>query len=413
MRTAIACILAALPALATPNIVMILSDDQGWGDYGFMGHPHLQTPHLDRLAAEGAVFTRGYVPGSLCRCSLATLITGLYPHQHGITSNDPPPGVERHQMLHLIQAAQTLPGLLAPRGYRSFQSGKWWEGNYRLGGFTEGMTCGAPECGGRHGDKGLAIGREGLGPIEQFLDAAPGQPFFLWYAPFLPHEPHDAPERLVARYRAEGRPEALARYWAMCTWFDETIGQLLAALEARGLRENTLIVYAADNGWIQNAEGKGFAPRSKRSPYDGGLRTPILLHWPGHVPVHRDDTTPVLSLDLAPTILNQCGVNVPAAMPGIDLLPLAHGQPTPRPRIFGEVFTHDAVDIARPERSLLYRWAIEGDWKLILPKDPAQNPELYRITQDPHEETDLAPAEPARVQALTAALDAWWAPAGD
>lgn len=112
-----------------PNVVLIISDDQAWGDFGFMGHAHIRTPHLDQLAEQSAVFARGYVPSSLCRPSLATMITGLYPHQHGITGNDPPRGVQRDRMLKHIAAVETLPKLLAERGYRSLQTGKWWEGN--------------------------------------------------------------------------------------------------------------------------------------------------------------------------------------------------------------------------------------------------------------------------------------------
>jgi uncharacterized sulfatase len=393
---------------APPNVVMIISDDQAWTDYGFMGHEAIRTPHLDRLAAEGALFTRGYVPGSLCRCSLATLVTGLYPHQHAITSNDPPPGTERHEMLRHIEAATTLPSLLSTRGYLSMQTGKWWEGHHRLGGFTHGMTHGDPARGGRHGDEGLKIGREGLQPIVDFLDEAGARPFFLWYAPFLPHTPHNPPERLLAKYQAPGRPEPVARYWAMCAWFDETVGDLLGLLEARGLWENTLVIYVTDNGWIQQPDGPGFAPRSKRSPYDGGLRTPIILHWPGKVAPRRDEATLVLSLDLIPTILRAAGLEPTPAMPGIDLLPLCRGGEPGRTRIFGEVFAHDAVDLERPDRSLEYRWCIDGDWKLILPHRPGEAPALYHLGEDPFEQQDRAASEAERVAALRAAIEAWW-----
>jgi len=404
-------VLATASALgAPPNVVMIISDDQAWTDYGFMGHEAIRTPHLDRLAAEGALFTRGYVPGSLCRCSLATLVTGLYPHEHGITSNDPPPGVERHEMLRFIEAATTLPALLGRQGYVSMQSGKWWEGNFRLGGFTHGMTCGEAHCGGRHGDAGLKIGREGMGPVFDFMEEAGEKPFFLWYAPFLPHEPHDPPARLLEKYTAEGRPEAVAKYWAMCEWFDETIGELLGGLEARGKRDNTLIVYVCDNGWIPAADGRGFDARSKRSPYDGGLRTPIIVHWPGKIAPRRDETTPILSLDLVPTILAACGVADAPALPGVDLLPLCRGEKEARERIFGEVFAHDAVDLARPERSLEFRWVIEGHWKLIVPQAPSAPIELYDLAADPFELHNRAADEGPRVAALRKALDGWWKP---
>ncbi|MEM9656908.1 MAG: sulfatase-like hydrolase/transferase, partial [Planctomycetota bacterium] len=137
---------------------MIISDDQGWTDYGFMGHPAIKTPSLDRLARESVLFRRGYVPTSLCRPSLLTLVTGHYAHAHGVTGNDPSPrhaerGSElyrhrRKQLIEKLDQFDTLPELLAERGYLSHQSGKWWEGNFSRGGFTHGMTRGFPEPGG-------------------------------------------------------------------------------------------------------------------------------------------------------------------------------------------------------------------------------------------------------------------------
>jgi len=220
-----------------PNIVLIISDDQKWTDFGFMGHPVIQTPHLDRLSEEGILYSRGYVPVSLCRPSLASIITGLYSHQHRITGNDPylPEGSggraeylrRNEQIISRIEHIETLPRLLAEKGYLSFQSGKWWEGHFSRGGFTHGMTHGDAARGGRHGDEGLEIGRSGLDPIFDFWDRAGDQPVFIWYAPFLPHTPHTPPERLLDKYRAENMPVEISRYYAMCEWFDETVGDLL------------------------------------------------------------------------------------------------------------------------------------------------------------------------------------------
>lgn len=136
-------------APARPNVVLIISDDQGYGDFGFMGSADVRTPHLDALASEGLVLPRGYVPTALCRASLATLVTGLYPHQHKLTGNDPPRGTDRARLLVHIAALETLPERLGAVGYRSLQTGKWWEGNCTCGGFTEGMTHGDPARGGR------------------------------------------------------------------------------------------------------------------------------------------------------------------------------------------------------------------------------------------------------------------------
>jgi uncharacterized sulfatase len=383
---------------------MIVSDDQAWTDFGFMGHPVVKTPHLDLLAAEGTAYPNAYVPTSLCRASLATILTGQYAHQHKICCNDPPDGVDRSGMLPFLKSAPALPRLLQAKGYRSFQTGKFWEGHYSNGGFTDGMTEK-----GRHGDQGLAIGRKTLKPITDFVERAGASPWFVWYAPMMPHEPHTPPERLLKKYAVEGRPLALAKYWAMVEWFDETCGELLGWLDAKGLRENTLVVFVVDNGWIQETGGVrrtrgNFAPKSKLSPYDGGLRTPILLRQPGRVKAERRADL-ASTIDLAPTILRAAGLPPDPRMTGLDLL--APG-PLRRDAVYGDLYVHTAVDVDRPSLNLTHRWVRKGDWKLILPKD-ASAPELYDVARDPHEERNLAAAEPARVRELSSLLDAWWA----
>jgi uncharacterized sulfatase len=422
----------AAAAADPPNIVMIISDDQAWNDYGFMGHSTIETPHLDQLARESVVFRRGYVPTALCRPSLMTLITGHYAHRHGVTGNDPSPKYadrgsqletqRRAQLISYIDRFETVPERLSERGYLSFQSGKWWEGNYRRGGFTDGMTRGFPQPGGRHGDDGLKIGRQGMEPLTSFIDRAhaAAKPFFLWYAPFLPHTPHNPPERLLEKYRQPGRPITIARYYAMCDWFDETCGTLIDHLEAKGLRENTLIVFVSDNGWIQNPEKNGYAPRSKQTPYEGGIRTPIMFSWPGVLPP-ADRPELCSSVDIVPTMLAAAEVPGPDSLPGLNLLPtLRSGAAIERKQIFGESFAHDIADIEDPEASLLFRWVIEGPWKLLLTYDGEVNryasthprtdrrPQLYHLIDDPAEETNLAGQHPEIVARLAEAIEGWY-----
>jgi arylsulfatase A-like enzyme len=392
---------------APPNVVIILSDDQAWSDYGFMGHPHIKTPHLDKLAAQSLVFTRGYTPTSLCRASLMTIITGQYPRQHLVTGNDPPKGTDRREMLKHVRRVATLPKLLGEKGYVSFQSGKWWEGNFAEGGFTAGMTHGDPARRGRHGDDGLKIGREGLQPIYDFLESNRGKPFFLWYAPMLPHQPHNPPERLLAKYRDKTDSEHVAKYWAMCEWWDETCGELLGHLDKQGLAENTLVVYVTDNGWIQDPAAAKFAARSKRSPYEGGIRTPIMVRWPGKLKPQRDEKTLVSTIDLAPTILAACGASPAQEMTGINLLDVATGKLEPRDAVFGEIYDHDVVDLDRPEPGLLFRWCIAGDWKLIESSD-GKTRELFNIARDPREERDAARDNASRVEGLAKRIAAEW-----
>lgn len=412
--------LSAAEAVAPPNVVLIISDDHLWSDYGFMGHPQLQTPHLDQLAKESLTFTRGYVPSSLCCPSLASIITGLQPHQHKVTSNDPPilhgmtqrefqesPAFEegRERMSRHLEEANTLPKLLAGRGYLSLQTGKWWQKSYSRGGFTHGMTKG-----GRHGDDGLEIGRKTMQPIYDFITEArqKEKPFFVWYAPLLPHDPHTPPVRLLEKYRGKTPSIHVAQYWAMVEWFDETCGELLGYLDKNGLRENTLVIYVTDNGWITNPETGRYAPKSKQSQYDGGLRTPLMLRWPGHVePRMAPDLAS--SLDIVPTVLKAAGLEPTPAMPGVNLLDSA--AVSARRTLQGACYTHNSMDLDVPAKSVRWRWIIEGDDKLIVP-DPKNQPddriELYDLKADPTEENNLATAKPDRVADLTKKLDAWW-----
>jgi arylsulfatase A-like enzyme len=250
-----------------PNIVLIISDDQGWGDFGFMGHPHIQMPHLDRLARESLVYRHGYVPSSLCCPSLAVVLTGKYPHQTKITGNEPPrpAGVKQpyrdagflaqvKELNSFIAQHARLPHELGKAGYVSFQTGKWWAGNFQTGGFTHGMSHGDQSRGGRHGDEGLEIGRKSLQPIYDFIKEAADKPFLVWYAPMLPHQPHNPPERLMQKYQPLTPSLQLAKYWAMCEWFDETCGELLGHLDQQGLAKNTIVVFMVDNGWIQDPD---------------------------------------------------------------------------------------------------------------------------------------------------------------
>jgi arylsulfatase A-like enzyme len=417
--------LSAAQPQRPPNILLILSDDQGWRDYSFMGHRHVRTPSIDRLATQSLTFSRGYVPCSLCCPSLASLITGRYPHQHCIVSNDPPlpPGLRgaaanadpdyraaRREMIGFIDKVPTLPRLLGQKGYVSFQTGKWWQGHFRHGGFTDGMSHGDPERGGRHGDEGLKIGRQTMQPIYDFVDQAQrdGKPFFVWYAPMMPHQPHNPPQRLLAKYKDKAPTLPLAKYWAMCEWFDETCGQLLDHLDRRGLTDQTLVVYLADNGWIQKPKEEDYAAKSKQSPYDGGLRTPLLIRWPGRVNPRRSDNL-AISLDIAPTLLAAAGLKPDKDMPGLNLLD--DEAVKARQAIFGECFTHNAVDIHDPASSLRYRWMIEGSWKLIVPAGRNQAtgaPELYDLARDPDEEHNRAAEQKATVERLKMRLDAWW-----
>jgi len=412
-------------AAAQPNILLIISDDQGWGDFGFMGHPQISTPNLDKLAAQSLTFHRGYTPVPLCRPSLACIATGLYPHQHGVTGNDPdlPDGANSmgsrgnpkyasyyHKVVDHFSEHPNLIRDLTARGYVSFQAGKWWEGDpVKSAGFSHAMTAGEGK-GDRHGGAGLEIGRKGLEPIYQFIARAGDKPWLAWYAPMLPHTPHTPPADLLQKHLKLAPSEAIARYWACVEWFDRTCGELIGHLEQSGQLSNTIILFTIDNGWIQHpAKASDFGDRSKLTPYEGGVRTPLMICWPGHVKPRSDKQHLASTVDLWPTLAALLKTPVPDGLPGINLTD--EGAVAARERIFGEQYTHNIADVDRPVRSLETRWMIDGWWKLIVPnnaKRPDAKPELYNLQNDPWEKVDLANTEAGRVPPLLKKLDAWW-----
>jgi uncharacterized sulfatase len=433
-------------------VVLILADDHAYRDFGFMGNDLVHTPHLDRLAAWSARYPNGYVPMSVCRPSLATLLTGLYPHQHGIHFNHPPPGLatmrrtmtaEEYRQTrattdYLIQNVPDLPGILAAHGYACLQTGKHWEGSYRTAGFTHGMTLGRPadrlgqitgtrqQANGQwvahgNGDAGLVIGRETMQPICDFVDAREGrQPFFVWYAPFLPHTPFDAPERFRRLYRDRAIPEHLLPYYAEIARFDATVGQLMDYLDRKQLLEDTLIIFASDNGFRpdprQDQRANG---RSKLSVFEDGLRTPVLIRWDGRAkPAEHPQL--VSTIDIVPTVLSAVGLSreVTSRMRGIDLMPSACGQrPLEDRPVFGAIYPNDARVLGAPSQHVRARWMREGDFKLIVP-GPAQDPvplSLFDLGHDPREETNLAavPEHADRLRRMRQQLDTWWPPGDD
>ena len=415
-----------------PNVILIISDDQGWTDYGFMGHDAIKTPHLDKLSRRSLVFRRGYVTSPLCRPSLASIATGLFPHQHGVTGNDVDGRNDRARLdVPVRQAFHRKPSLikaLVDAGYLAHQSGKWWEGSWRDGGFTHGMTHGDPKRGGRHGDEGLKIGRNGLAPVTKFIDHAAdvGKPFFVWYAPFLPHTPHNPPKRLLDKYQQAGRPLAVARYYAMCEWFDQTCGQLLDHVGRKGLTDNTIVVYICDNGWAAAAtnaddpnqkQWRGYALRSKGSPFEMGVRTPIMISWPRRVKAGESDDL-AQSIDLFPTLAKACGITPPPNLPGTNLLDKQTR--ATRRTIFGSMHSIHNMTVGDPDGALQYQWCIDDDFKLLIrrhgsdtthyknvhkwDRDPVR---LYNIADDPHERRNLADDQPAIVQRLRKAIRQW------
>jgi len=396
-----------LPNSSFPNIIFIIADDIGWNDYHFNGHPVLQTPHIDELARTGVVFNNAYATNSICRPSLASIITGLYPSQHGITANARainarrgaydfglPPYAKR------MNGLDTLPRQLSKLGYRSYQAGKWWEEGFANGGFDEGDK--KPEGLFRHVTRMNVIGRETLQPVFDFIDKNSidqnkQQPFFIWYAPQMPHTPHNPPEKFLAPYRGKASNEKIAKYWGMVTWFDDTIGQITAHLEARGLRDNTLIVYMADNGVsLEDIVENAGSADGKDSPHEMGIRTPVIFNWPSHWQAAQRDAL-VSNIDVFPTLMDLLQPSTAQAsttlqnLSGHSLLPsIVAGKQPQRTEVVGEGYLGQGKEVFDNPRK--FRWIrlqqLPAQWKLIAYDD--HHLELFNLTDDPDEKNNLS-----------------------
>jgi arylsulfatase A-like enzyme len=265
-------------------------------------------------------------------------------------------------------------------------------------------------------------------PVTDFIDLAivEEKPFLLWYAPFLPHTPHNPPQRLLEKYSKQGRAEDVAKYYAMCEWFDETCGTLLDYLDEKKLSDNTMVIYICDNGWAARSTNasdpnqklwKGFAQRSKGSPYENGIRTPIMVSWPDHMKPARIPNL-AHAIDLFPTIAAAAGMEAPVNLTGINLLD--DKALKDRRMVFGVCNSIYNMTPGNPNGTLQYLWCIEGDWKLLLRydgKDTTQyrnlhiwdtaSVRLYNLKNDPHEKKELSVSHPERVERLRRKIEAW------
>lgn len=440
-----------------PNVVLIIADDLGWPYLGFLGDENVMTPNMDIIGNGGAVFEIGHATSNFCRPTLQSLITGLYPVQYEnrmkaiaeetIAANGMPADAEtdrERQMFRqqietsAIEQFETLPRLLASKGYASHQSGKWWEQSFAHGGFTHGMTGGwqwsdAAALGDRWfftfmGGQGQRIGRETMEPVETFIEDHADQPFFLWYGPALPHTPLNAPDRFYKYFEdRSGLSESAKLYYANIAWFDWGVGRLLDSLRGQRLLDNTLVVYINDNGWEQPANVEyadnhiTFAnggPRGKGSFFETGFRTPIIFYWKGKIAPMRDTQKLASALDVMPTILDYAGVDGPGELPGHSLRPAIEGRELPRAREYfiGRLTQHRAGTNFRGEpddftddhmgaaRSGYYRRDL--DWHFVWLTDSNETA-LYDLANDPGQLVDVSPDHADLVKSFQTDIKAW------
>ncbi|HRJ50234.1 MAG TPA: arylsulfatase [Phycisphaerales bacterium] len=409
-----------------PNIIHIVADDLGWRDVGFNGSTDIRTPNLDRLAAEGARLDAMYVQ-PMCTPTRAALMTGRYPFRYGLQTSVIPSvssyGLDTTEVL--------LPQVLKGAGYTTAIIGKWHLGHAdkkywpRQRGFDYqyGAMIGELDYF-THDDHGVLdwfrnnepVREEGYTTTLLGQDAArfiasqdPAKPFYLYLAFNAPHTPYQAPQEYIDRFATIEDPTRRV-YAAMVSSLDDEIGRVVTALEKKGLREKTLIMFHSDNGGTRNAMFAGvMADVSKinlpcdNGPYregkgtlfEGGTRVAALANWPGRVaPGSRDGL--VHAVDLFKTFVDLAGASTEACKPldGMNVWPtIASGEASPRTEIVYNV---------EPFRGAVR----QGDWKLIWRTMLPSRVDLYDLSEDPSEITNLAEKHPEKVAAMQHRLEA-------
>ncbi len=397
-----------------PNVIFILCDDLGVNDLACYGRTDHRTPHLDRLAREGTRFTSAYCAQPICSPSRAAILTGRTPARLHLTTYLPGrPDSPAQKLLHpkielqVPLTEKTLPRHFKDAGYITAALGKWHVGGNGFGPAEHGfdVVFAPPANTTPSATEGSKSEFALTAAAERFIEENRTRPFVLYLAHNNPHIPYKATPEHAARHAGAFEPV----YAAVIETLDTVIGRLLAKLDALQLAENTLVIFTSDNGGLHVPEGP-HARVTHNAPYragkgylyEGGLRIPLLVRWPGRVPAGRVVPEPVINTDWLPTLIELAGLAAAPGLDGISLAPLLTGRgPAPRRPFFWH-FPHYNNQGGRPGGAMR-----DGDWKLVEFYDAPDAPELYQLSQDIAETKNLAAAHPDRVRTMRAALAQW------
>jgi arylsulfatase A-like enzyme len=410
---------------ARPNLLVILADDLGIGDVSaYRPGADVRTPHIDRLAAEGMRFTRMRANATVCSPTRAALLSGCYADRVGV------PGLIRTDPANswgfFDPRVPTLADHLRTAGYHTAIIGKWNLGltapgtpNDRGFDFFHGFLDDMMDSYTTHlrqGHNYMRRNREVINPVGHATDvftawardylherASNPAPFFLYLAYNAPHFPMEPPADWLEKVqqREPGIGDMRARSVALIEHFDAGVGQVLAALKETGLEQNTLVVFLSDNGGsLPHAQNNDPWRDGKQSHFDGGLRIPFAIRWPGHVPAGTSSDYGGLSFDVFATALEVAGLARPATIDAVSLVPVLRGAPMPAgPRELYFVRRDGGADYGGKS----YEALIRGDWKLMQnsPYEPLQ---LYNLKDDPQEQRNVLAANPKIARELQDAL---------
>ena len=404
---------AVAGAASRPTIVLILTDDLGVNDLACYGRREHHTPNLDRLASQAVRFTAAYCAQPICSPSRAAILTGKAPARLHLTTYLPGrPDCASQKLLHpairqqLPVEEKTLAEHLKAAGYATACIGKWHLGGQGFLPTDQGFDLYRP---------GKAVTRpsEGEGGkgeyaltawAEKFMEDNRTRPFFLYLAHDTPHIPFSARAHLVAKNATAFDPV----YAAVIETLDEAVGRLLARLDTLGLATNTIVVFTSDNGGLHVPEGphqtithnapfragKGFV-------YEGGLRIPLIVRWPGMIAAGTVENLPVINTDLLPTLLGLADVKLPEQFDGVSLAAVLTGRAQPPVRSLFWHFPHYTNQGSQPAGAVR-----DGDWKLIEHYEDGRL-ELFNLANDNGETNNLAEREPKRAAQMSRALASW------
>ncbi len=421
---------AATPAVVRPNVIVVLVDDLGWKDLACQGSEVHETPTIDRLAASGMRFTNAYSACTVCSPSRAALMTGLYPARLHLT--DWIPGHERLKATlripewrrELPLEAVTVAERLKAAGYATASIGKWHLGDkdhapdaqgfdVNVGGTDRGQPPSyhapyriptLPE--GARGE--YLTDREAM-EAQQFIRANRQEPFFLYLAHHAVHAPIEGKKIAAAKYRIKGAgmDERHANYAAMIESVDDALGKILAELDTASISDRTLVVFTSDNGGVATLADNTPLRAGKGSAYEGGVRVPLIVSWPGVVKAGSTSDVPVITCDIPATILDVTGVGGDPARPldGVSLASVLRGGTLDRDALYWH-YPHYHPGGATPHSVIR-----AGSLRLIHFYEDGHD-ELYDLAKDPGERSNLATDRAADTEALRAKLDAWLADVG-
>ena len=395
-----------------PNILIILCDDVGYGEFGFQGAKDIPTPHIDSIARRGIRFRQGYVSGPYCSPTRAGLLTGRYQTRYGHEFNGQGP------KFGLPLTERTLADLLKRLGYATCVIGKWhlgFDAKFRPSqrGFDEfyGTLANTPfyqptnfvdsrlSQDVRKVDDPKFYTTEAYGVrAVDWIEKNQKRPWFL-YLPFnAQHAPLQAPEEYLNRF-AQIKDEKRHKFAAMMSAMDDAVGRILAKIRELCQEEDTLIVFLSDNGGptMQTSSHNGPLRGFKATTLEGGVRVPFCMQWKGKLPAGKVYDSPIIQLDLLPTCLTAAGGKIDPAwkLDGVDLMPYLTGAVKERP--------HDALYWRFGEQ-----WAIrKRDWKLVVSRIDGPKARLFNLADDVGEAKDLFAQQPERAMELKGLWDAW------